>query len=251
MTILGIDTAIPTASVAIIENDRSPIEEIQTRSAASRGYPTDRAIGTHAEVLLPLVHALFARAQVGVDDLSGLAISIGPGSFTGLRIGLATAKGMAYASNLPLAGVSTLHANAARVRDFEGVIGSMVDARKGEVYLALFRRRSETIARLTPDAAFSVEAAIDLVRAYQIGSNPVMLIGNGAEAYEHQVQESLGTSVRISSGDGYPSIATQAALLARSRLADGSGDDLGALAPVYLRAAEAGGQKKKLAYFSE
>jgi tRNA threonylcarbamoyladenosine biosynthesis protein TsaB len=247
MRILGIDTAIPTASVAIVEDGLSPVEEIQARSAGS-GQRTNGAIGRHAEILLPLVQSLFEKARIGLEDLSGLAISIGPGSFTGLRIGLATAKGMAYASNLPLAGVSTLHANAARVRNFDGVIGSMVDARKGEVYLAVFRSRSETIARLTPDAAFSVKSAIDLLRAYQAG-NSVMLVGSGAKAYEPQFLESLGSAVRISSGACYSSIATQAALLARERLADGPGDDLGTLAPVYVRASQAG--EPKLTYFSE
>jgi tRNA threonylcarbamoyladenosine biosynthesis protein TsaB len=146
---------------------------------------------------------------------------------------------MAYASNLPLAGVSTLHANAARVRNFDGVIGSMIDARKGEVYLAVFRSRSETIARLTPDAAFSVKSAVDFLRDYQ-ARNSVMLVGSGAKAYERQFRESLGSAVRISSGACYSSIAMQAALLARERLAASPGDDLGALAPVYLRASQAG-----------
>ena len=94
----------------------------------------------HAEILLPLIQTLFETTGVTVQQLSGIAVSIGPGSFTGLRIGLATAKGLAYESGVPLVGVSTLHANAARVRRGDALIGSMLDARKSEVYVALFRR---------------------------------------------------------------------------------------------------------------
>jgi len=237
MRILGIDTAIPTASVALVEDGELLIEEIQ---AGPGGCDDHRhgPVGNHAAVLLPLLQLLFEKAQIPPNDLSGLSISIGPGSFTGLRIGLATAKGMAYESNLPLVGVSTLHANAARVRNFEGVIGSMVDARKGEVYLAFFCSHQKNITRLTPDAVLSLRSATDLVREYQKDSGSALLIGSGAQAYEIELSESLGPSVRLST-DGDSSVAAQVALLACERFASGAFDDVGTLAPVYLRASEA------------
>ncbi|MGH7794399.1 MAG: tRNA (adenosine(37)-N6)-threonylcarbamoyltransferase complex dimerization subunit type 1 TsaB [Candidatus Binatia bacterium] len=240
MRILGIDTAIPTASVALVENGELLVEQIQARLA---GGPR----GNHAEVILPLIQSLFNKAKITLSDLSGMAVSIGPGSFTGLRIGLATAKGMAYESNLPLIGVSTLHAGAARVRNFDGLIGSMLDARKSEVYLALFRRSQKTLTRLTPDAAVSVKSAVELVRKYQTVGSSALLIGSGAKAYEREISESFGPSVRISAGACYSSVAAQVALLADGRFDAAALDDAGALAPVYLRISEAESKPKNLA----
>lgn len=242
MRILGIDTAIPRASVAIVEDGRLLSEETQG-GAGDRDDPRDGSLGKHAEVLLPLIQSLLERVRLVLGDLSGLSVSIGPGSFTGLRIGLATAKGIAYESNLPLFGVSTLHANAVRVSNFEGLIGSLIDARKGEVYAALFRCAQSDVVRLTPDAALSVRSTIDLIREYQEDGGLAFLVGGGAKSYEQQLCEALGSSVRISSGACYPSVAAQVARLAGARAARGDVEDVGAMAPVYLRVAEAEKQK--------
>jgi tRNA threonylcarbamoyladenosine biosynthesis protein TsaB len=239
MRILGIDTAIPTASVALVEDGVLVVEQIQ-------GGPASPPLGHHAEVILPLIQSLFDKAEITCNDLSAIAVSIGPGSFTGLRIGLATAKGLAYESNLALVGVSTLHAGAARVQNFKGLIGCMLDARKGEVYFALFRNSRNNLARLTADAAVSLQTAIGLVRKHQTGGGGALLIGSGAKAHEREISESFGPSVRISTGACYSSIAAQVALLADRRLDATALDDLGALAPVYLRRSEAESNRKNL-----
>lgn len=240
MRILGIDTATPTASVALVEDGELLVEEIQGGSAS-------RPMGHHGEIILPLIQSLFDKAEITFNDLSAIAVSIGPGSFTGLRIGLATAKGMAYDSHLALVGVSTLHAGAARVRNFEGLIGCMLDARKSEVYLALFRGSEKNLTRLTPDAALSVKSALELVREYQTADDPALLIGSGANAYEREISESFGPAVRISAGACCSSVAAQVALLTDRRFDAAALDDVGALAPVYLRRSEAESKRKKLA----
>ena len=244
MRILGIDTAIPTASVALVEDGELLIEET---CSEARSDNRPGPMGHHAEVILPLIQSVFDKSEIAFHDLSGIGVSIGPGSFTGLRIGLATAKGMAYESNLPLVGVSTLHAIAARVLAFDGLIASMLDARKGEVYLALFRRSQDNFMRLTPDAVLSVKSAIGLVRDYQIEGASALLIGSGAKAHEHRLSESLGPSAQITAGACYSSVAAQVALLATARFDSGAVDDLGALAPVYLRVAEAESKRENLA----
>ena len=164
MRILGIDTAIPTASVALIEDGALRAEETQDRAANYARRLSGKAPSNHAEVILPLIALLFEKAGISVSHLSGIAVSIGPGSFTGLRIGLATAKGLAYDSGLSLVGVSTLQANAARVKNFDAMVGAMLDARKGEVYFALFRRRQNKLMRLTSDAVMSIHSAVDLLQ---------------------------------------------------------------------------------------
>src|SRR5262245_52075822 len=95
--------------------------------------------GSHARTLLPLIDAALAAAGVGLRQLDLLAVSIGPGSFTGLRIGLSVAKGLALATGLPVVGVPTLEAYALHVGPRPGLICPVLDARKGEVYGAVFR----------------------------------------------------------------------------------------------------------------
>jgi tRNA threonylcarbamoyladenosine biosynthesis protein TsaB len=187
---------------------------------------------------------------MNVQQLSGIAVSIGPGSFTGLRIGLATAKGIAYESGLSLVGISTLHANAARVHRFEGLIASVLDARKGELYLALFRSDGVTITRLTSDAVVSVDSAIELILEYR--RRPVedlLLIGDGAKVYERRWIDALRPALRISTGACYPSIAAQVAMLGCQRFAASWSDDIGALTPIYLRPSEAQRKMGNLASF--
>ncbi len=240
MIVLGIDTAIPTASVALFQDGELRAEEIHSSYAKRNNGFGFQPLGNHAEVVLPLIESLLAKAQITVQQLSGIAVSIGPGSFTGLRIGLATAKGIAYESGLPLVGVSTLHANAARVSHFEGIIASLLDARKSELYLALFRRDGMTTTRLTADSLTSLQSAIDLLRKYRAGSSEdLLLVGEGAKAYEPALTDALGLAAQISSGDGYPSIASQVAMLASQRFVSSSIDDVGALTPIYLRLTEA------------
>ena len=247
MIVLGIDTAIPTASVALVEDGELRAEEVHRSSAKRNNGFGFQPSGNHTEVVLPLIEALFEKAQITVQQLSGIAVSIGPGSFTGLRIGLATAKGIAYESGLPIVGVSTLHANAARVNHFEGMIASLLDARKSELYLALFRRDSMNTTRLTSDSLTSLQSAIDLLREYRAGSSEdLLLIGEGAKAYEPALTDALGLAAQISGGDGYSSIASQAAMLAGQDLIHLSADNTGTLAPVYLRLSEAESKRKKL-----
>ena len=248
MKILGIDTAIPTASVALIENGELIVETLQGESLLESDIGKGaQAIGNHAEIILPLIQSLFGKARVKLEDLSGISLSIGPGSFTGLRIGLATAKGLAYDVGLPLVGISTLWAMAARVNDFNGIIGALLDARKGEVYVALFRRRGQSLNRLTEDAVLSIESAIDLFKNFHADRTlPLLLIGNGAIAHERKLRTALADWPVISNGTGYASVASWVALLALPRFAAASVDDIGALAPIYLRMSEAQTRRKNL-----
>ena len=247
MTILGIDTAIPTASVALVNDGQLLAEEMHGGLASDGNGAAAKPSGNHAEAILPLIDRVFERARLTVQQLSGIAVSIGPGSFTGLRIGLATAKGIAYESGLPLVGVSTLHANAARVNNYYGVIGSLLDARKGEVYLALFRREARHTVRLAADLVLSIESATNLLREQcdATGTTP-LLIGDGAIAYERRLRESLGKPLIIAASTCYPSVASQVALLGYERIAGASFDDAGTLTPVYLRLSEAESKRKNL-----
>src|SRR5207249_10944361 len=194
MRILGVDTATSTASVALIEDGRLVAEEVHSSRGSANQSQTVNSRANHAEIILPLIEAALRKAAASLRDLSDLAVSIGPGSFTGLRIGLSTVKGIAYGWGIPVVGVSTLLANAARVTDFEGLICSFLDARKKQVYAALFRRCGENFARVSEDSVHDPAEVVDLVRKFKNGA-PCLFIGDGTITYQKLLLESFESGV--------------------------------------------------------
>jgi tRNA threonylcarbamoyladenosine biosynthesis protein TsaB len=238
MRILGIDTATTTASVAIIDDGKLVAEKLYDKARVETPHAMTPPQGNHAEIILPLIRSAFDHAGVALTDLSGVALSIGPGSFTGLRIALATVKGIAYEWGLPVVGVSTLHANAERVTDAADLVCSLLDARKQEVYAALFRRDNGALTRLSEDSLLTVEAVIELILAAKTRATTV-IVGDGVRAYRNLLTSSLGGTARISTGDEYGSVAAQVAEIALGRFYAATTDDLGPLVPCYLRPSEA------------
>ena len=236
MIVLGLDTATSIASVALVKDAQLIAEESYDRNRRTAQTALARPKGNHAEIILPLIDSILARGKVSLNDLSGIAVSIGPGSFTGLRIALATVKGIAYDWGVPVVGVSTLLANAARVKDHAGVVCSLMDARKREVYAAIYVRRGESLAPVSDERVCSIAAAIETLRAIEM-PNPV-IIGDGARAYEGLLAEAFGAA-RVSSGEELGTVAAQVAALSWRRFVDGQGDELAGLVPRYLRSSEA------------
>ena len=243
MRILGVDTATSTASVAIIEDGRLVAEEIPPRAGSANLSTESHFKSNHAEVILPLIESVLRAAAVSLSELSGLAVSIGPGSFTGLRVGLSTVKGLAYGWGIPVVGVSTLLANAARVTDFDGLICSVLDAKKKEVYAALFLRRGESFGRLTEDSVLEATAVIDLVRKFDDGA-PCLFIGDGATTYKKLLVESFGNKAVLRQGNTTPSIASAVARFSEERCCSSNLDASVPLTPVYLRLSEAEVKRK-------
>ena len=236
MRIIGIDTATTNASVALIDKGLLISEKT---------YPSHDFIGcakglnsqnNHAEIVLPLVESVFADTGVSLQDITGFAFSIGPGSFTGLRIGLSTVKGLAYGWRIPVVGVSTLLAYAARVGDHEGLICSLLDARKNELYAAVFRKTGDVVSRVTEDIVASAAAVIEMVRKLQKGA-PCLFVGDGAEIYKHLLLGVPGTC--LPETKSYETVAATVARLSEDRFRSNRVDDLGALTPVYIRPSEA------------
>jgi tRNA threonylcarbamoyladenosine biosynthesis protein TsaB len=231
--ILGIDTATSIASVALIE-DRELISE-ETHPPKD-GILSVRAGANHAETILPLMDAVLARCGWSLEDLSGLAVSIGPGSFTGLRIGLSTVKGLVYSSRLPVVGVSTLLANAMRVCEWEGLICSVLDARKNEVYAALFRRQGPTLERLTEDVVAPAESIVNMVQSLH---DPCLFIGEGAEVYRQLLSDRLAFKAHLPGTGNLPSVATAVARASEERLRRNEVDRVDTLMPLYARPSQA------------
>lgn len=145
MKLLALETSATAASVVVCQG-----EELIAQSFQRTGL-------THSAALMPMAEALLKNAGLHLKDMEAIAVAAGPGSFTGLRIGMAAAKGLAWSMGLPCVGVSTLEAMAWQLSGMEGVICAVMDARRQQVYRALFELREGRPTRLTEDGAVSLE----------------------------------------------------------------------------------------------
>ena len=166
MKILALESSATAASAALCEDER-----LIAQSFRDTGL-------THSQTLLPMTEELLAHCGLNVSDLDLIAVAAGPGSFTGLRIGVATAKGLAWAAELPCAGCSTLEAMSWNLAGFDGALCAAMDARRHQVYNARFRAENGRIVRLTEDRAISLEDLVEELR----GTETVQtVLGDGAK----------------------------------------------------------------------
>jgi tRNA threonylcarbamoyladenosine biosynthesis protein TsaB len=220
MKLLAVESATLSGGVALLDGDRL-LGEITLNIAI-----------THSERLMSAVDRLLADCGLAPADLDGLAVSVGPGSFTGLRVGLATVKALAMALDVPVAPVPTLDALAARLPFADAPVCPILDARKGEVYLSLYRWSGDRVAREWDYLALAPEAAVARLEP------PVILLGDGVEACRPWLDR-LGAGVRVApAAQRLPSAAAVAGL-GLAVLAAGGGVSAEALAPLYLRPSEA------------
>ncbi len=188
--------------------------------------------GGRTEHLHRLMTALFADAGVVHANIAGVAVSTGPGSFTGLRIGLGAAKGFCLASGAPIVGVPLLPLLVARAGPWNGTVAAWIDAGRGEVYGAF--HHGAAAGRPSPGTApferFLEEAA---------NGDEVLFVGSGAVRYREEIENRLGDAALFLDGCGNEPSAADVALAGRHRLLSGEQDDLDDLEPIYLRHADA------------
>lgn len=223
--ILAIDTATPTASVALTRGGRASGQVLSCLSFSSSI--------THSRRLLKMIETMLAEAGIGKEAIKGIAVGLGPGSFTGLRIGLATAKGLATAAAVPLYGASSLDMLAAGCCS-DRLICVVVDARKKEVYTAFYR--SEAGGFPVRVSAMAVISPAALGKSLQ---EPVLMIGDALSSYGELWQTMAGDLVAIAPAQlASPSAATLGLLAGEQRLA-GDSLDLAAAVPIYVRSSDA------------
>jgi len=220
-TLLAIDTSTDACSAALLagEDIGAHISRVMARG--------------HAEALLPMVMTVLDRAGLGFDDLTAVAVTMGPGAFTGLRIGLAAARGIGLAAGIPVIGVSTLETVAAAVPAEErsgATVAAAVESKRADIYLQCF---DTALTPLGPPAAVLPEALEATLPA-----GPIVVAGNAAE----RTAQALGSPTRIrpSASGPYPDARVLAVLAAgRLREAEASGCSIEPPAPLYLRPPDA------------
>ena len=174
MKILAVDTSTKSCSVAITEDNNLIIELLL---ASGR---------THSIHLMDMVKQALKLAMIAVDEIDGYAVAIGPGTFTGLRIGLSTIKGLAAATNKPVVAISTLKALAFQAFAHTGLIYPMIDARRGEIYFAGYRQIEEKLIETIAPQAASVQNFLNSAL------EPGLLIGNGVSLCNDLINNKTG-----------------------------------------------------------
>lgn len=174
--ILGIDSSAITAGCALYDSGRVIAEQFLNTKH------------THSQTLLPMVENMLKSAEVSLSDVETIAVTAGPGSFTGLRIGIASVKGMAMGAGKRCVSVSTLEAIAYNFVGVDGIICCAMDARCGQVYNALFRSENGIITRLCEDRAIK---AADLYEELKKLDGSIILAGDGAEILHKATEESF------------------------------------------------------------
>jgi len=223
MKILAIDTSTPVGSVALTEGALLKAQYILNISA------------THNQRLLPGIDRILEDTGWTLADIDGLAVSLGPGSFTGLRIGMSVIKGLAWATGKPLATVPTLDALAANVPLVPYVVCPVLNARKGEIYTALYRQgdKQEVPERFTPFMALKPEKLVDLI------SERTVFVGDALLSYGDYLASKLGDHLLQAPPHLNIVQASSVAWLAWQMLRLGRHADVSSCTPLYVRPSEA------------
>lgn len=224
MQVLAIESATNVAALAIVEENAVIAEAILNTGK------------THSQRLMPMLARLLKEAELELDDLDGIVVSGGPGSFTGLRIGMATAKGLAYASEKPLITVSTLDSLAYNLKGYPHLICPILNARRNEVYSAVYRDAGEDLEMVMAYSALSPE---ELVRQLLPMEEPVIFLGDGVPVFGEFLQEKLGSRAQLATI--FASLPKAAVLgwLGIKKLKGGQVADLVTAKPFYIRPSEA------------
>ena len=229
MKILALETSAKAVSAAVSEDGR----------ILASGYQ-DTGL-THSRTLMPIVEHILKNTGLTVADMDAIAVAAGPGSFTGIRIGVAAAKGLAFAADKPAVGVSTLAAMARNVAFCDGLVICAMDARRQQVYNALFEAKDGQLTRLTPDRAIALE---DLAEELRSDPRPKTVVGDGARLCFAHLTEA-GISCRLAPAQLVMQNAMSVALEAEAMAAEGKLVSAQALEPVYLRPPQADRLRQK------
>ena len=224
MKILAFDSTAKVASVAVTEGER-----------ALAVYSIDNGM-THSELLLPMAEAALKSLRIGFSDIGAYAVTVGPGSFTGVRIGVSLVKGLAFGKGVPCVPVSTLEALAENLRGMRGIIVPCMDARRAQVYTAIFSSDGEVLRRLTEDMPISISELYELLLKFR--DTDIYLVGDGYDVTFRELSR-LGLTPAETPKLLRAQNAASVGILAKRKLDAGEYTTDEKLSPIYLRMPQA------------
>ncbi len=230
MKLLMVDTATIVASAAVMNEEKLMAEVIVNHQKK------------HSEKLLPAIDDLLKDAGLKIQDMDAFGIVSGPGSFTGLRIGMATVKGFAQALHKPMVCVSTLESLAYNVAYARGLICPILDAQRNEVYTGLYQFEGGVMTTLMADAVMDIDALLQKI--LEKGVSPVYILGDGVPKYYEHMAAQLPEAVLVK-----PHLAmnraSSAAMVAMEKIQRGEVTTYADAAPLYIRKSYAEENRKK------
>ena len=223
MLILAFETTAKAGSVALLEDNKLLAESYQNTGL------------THSQTLMVMAEDMLKAAGKSMADVTAVAVAEGPGSFTGVRIGVAAAKGLAWGGELPCYGVSTLESMALTLGAYQGYVCPVMDARRSQVYNALFYADCGTLERVQEDRAISLE---DLKIELEHLDGPIFLVGDGS-SLTHKTLSAHIPELILPPEHRMHQRASGVALAAAKKIAAGDPGDAAAMVPNYLRLSQA------------
>lgn len=223
MLVLSVDSSSSTATCALVKDDEV-LGEINLNNKKQ-----------HSVILMDLIDTLLKEYHIEINSLDGFVISRGPGSFTGLRIGMATLKGLAFGSNKPLTSISTLDALAYNVVSFNGIICPIMDALRENVYTCLYKSENNSLISLIEENCLSISELVDILKEKNL---PIIFVGDGVSKHKDFLKENLPNCIFAPNHSNFPK-ASSVGELGIKKIKDGIMEDLDSINPIYLRKSQA------------
>ena len=224
MKILGIDSSGLVATVAIQSDD------------ILVGEYTIHNKKTHSQTLLPMIQDMLRMAEVPVEELDAIAVAAGPGSFTGLRIGAATAKGLGQALNIPLVAVSSLEGLAYNLAGADALVCPIMDARRNQAYYGIYDVSGELPVVVAEQDAAPIDTVLQ--KARETGRE-MIFVGDGVPVFANRIAEEEGLAYRLGADNVRYQKASSVAVLGRKLMEQGKEMPAERFAPIYLRLSQA------------
>lgn len=222
MKVLSLDTSTLMATCAVIEDDRL-IGEYSVNQNMS-----------HSENLMPMIEELLGKLNYNIEDIDLYSVAVGPGSFTGLRIGLATIKAFAHLFDKAIVGVSTLEALAYNMA-FSDIVIPMIDARRDRVYTAIYKWEKEELIEILEPQVLEIDEILTMACEYE----KVALVGDGTICYKEKIESTLGKKAQIARINQNICSAASVGEIGLREFKKGILDDYFTLSPSYLRETQA------------
>lgn len=230
MLIFGIDTCCMAATAALCDERVLIAQTVINRNK------------THSQIMLPQIEQMFGLAELDPKEVDAYAAAVGPGSFTGVRIGVATAKAMAQAAAKPCIEVSTLEALAYSSQLFDGIAAPILDARRQQVYNALFECGKGGMKRLCEDRALALE---ELLAELKETKRDIIFMGDGTLVFEREIRDALGGRAYFAPNSLKMNLAGAVAEIGVERFKRGETVPYGSLVPKYVRLSQAEQEREK------